>query len=269
MQYEPIKFSLGRFISGSVCLRKSIFLLLDMLLLRSWHVRKTLRRCAVELPSDASVLDAGSGMGQYTWFMSKRYKRWRIDGIDINSEQIEDCNNFFKKTGLAGRILFKIADLKTYRSTDKYNLILSVDVMEHIDDDVTVFRNFFQAMKDNGILIISTPSDKGGSDVHSNDDKSFIDEHVRDGYNINEIGKKLTDSGFKKVSASYTYGLPGHISWILSMKYPIKMLNTSYLFFLILPLYYLVFFPLSLILNFIDLCTIHKAGTGLIITARK
>ena len=48
-----------------------------------------------------------------------------------------------------------------------YNIILSVDVMEHIEEDVLVFQNFYKSLKNNGVLLISTPSDKGGSDVHN------------------------------------------------------------------------------------------------------
>ena len=141
--------------------------------------------------------------------------------------------------------------------------------MEHIEEDVLVFKNFFRALKDEGILLISTPSDQGGSDVHAESDESFIDEHVRDGYSIKEITDKLILAGFRTVTARYTYGRPGNISWRLSMKYPVKMLNISYLFFIILPFYYLVFFPVSVILNFFDIRLNHKKGTGLLVTARK
>jgi SAM-dependent methyltransferase len=107
--------------------------------------------------------------------------------------------------------------------------------MEHIEEDILVFKNFYRSLKNNGILLISTPSDKGGSDVHGNQKESFIDEHVRDGYGIKDLTGKLLLAGFKTVEACYTYGKPGNISWRLSMKYPIKMLNASYLFFLLLP----------------------------------
>ncbi len=73
----------------------------------------------------------------------------------------------------------------------------------------------------------------------------------------------------QKNKVLYTYGRPGNISWRLSMKYPIKMLNISYLFFILLPFYYLIFFPISLILNIFDLRLTHKTGTGLLVTARK
>jgi SAM-dependent methyltransferase len=269
MQYEPIKRSLGRFFAGSLFLRKTLYFLLDLLLLRTWHVKKALRKIAQQFPGDASVLDAGSGFGQYTWRMSRTNRHWRINAVDINKEQIDDCNLFFRKTGLADRVVFKTGDLTTLNEINCYNLILSVDVMEHIEEDVLVFKNFYKSLKSDAILLISTPSDKGGSDVHGSNEESFIDEHVRDGYSIKDITEKLTFAGFKTVEASYTYGKPGNISWRLSMKYPIRMLNISYLFFLLLPFYYLIFFPVSIILNIFDLSLNHKTGTGLLVTARK
>ena len=63
MQYEPIKKTLGRFFAGSQLLRKTLYFLLDLLLLRTWHVKKTLRKTSAEYPGEASVLDAGSGFG--------------------------------------------------------------------------------------------------------------------------------------------------------------------------------------------------------------
>ena len=141
--------------------------------------------------------------------------------------------------------------------------------MEHIEEDLKVFKNFYNALQNYGVLIISTPSDQGGSDVHSAEEESFIDEHVRDGYSIKDISDKLSLVGFRNIEAYYTYGKPGNISWRLSMKYPIRMLNLSYAFFIILPFYYLIVFPVSVILNFFDLYSTHRTGTGLLVTARK
>ncbi len=269
MKYEPIKKVLGRFFAGSLLLRKTLYFLLDLLLLRTWHVKKALKRIERQYPEEASVLDAGSGFGQYTWRMSRMNKLWKIDSVDINSEQIDDCNRFFKKTGLSGRVSFRVQDLTSLYECNQYNIILSVDVMEHIKEDNVVFNNFFRSLKNNGVLIISTPSDKGGSDVHNESEESFIDEHVRDGYGITDITQKLSDAGFNKIDCAYTYGKPGNLSWRLSMKYPVKMLNISYLFFIILPFYYLIFFPISIMLNILDLRLTHKTGTGLLVVATK
>jgi hypothetical protein len=144
--------------------------------------------------------------------------------------------------------------------------------MEHIEDDVQVFKNFHASLANKGMLLISTPSDQGGSDAHDHEDDSvsgFIDEHVRDGYNIEDIKNKLRIAGFKEINAQYQYGKAGSLSWLLSMKIPIKLLGVSKLFFILLPFYYLVAFPVSALLNWIDIAKEHKTGTGLIVTAFK
>ena len=269
MKYDPIKKILGRFFSKSLFSRRLFYGLLDLLLLRTWHVKKALKEVSGGMKSQSTILDAGCGFGQYTWRMQKMNREWKIDAVDIDAEHITDCEKFFTKAGLSNRVSFGVMDLTKLNAANRYNVILSVDVMEHIEDDLKVFQNFYSALKENGAIIISTPSDKGGSDVHDEGDDSFVAEHVRDGYNIDDISRKLSSAGFRNVTASYTYGKAGAISWALSMKYPIKMLNASYLFFIFLPFWYLIFFPVSLVLNYIDVKSTHKTGTGLLVKAMK
>ncbi len=269
MQYEPIKRSLGRLFSGPLFMRRVLYFILDLLLLRAWHIRKALKKIRKEIPLKANILDAGSGLGQYTWRMCRLNRHWTITGIDIDSEQVRDCEKFFRRTGMSDRVNFRTGDLVTFRTSENFDFILSVDVMEHIREDVTVFSNFNNSLKSNGLLLISTPSDQGGSDVHNENERSFIGEHVRNGYSVNEITEKLTTAGFNNIDVSFTYGRPGNISWHLTMKYPVEMLNISYLFIIVLPLYYLISFPVSVILNILDLCLTHKKGTGLLVTAKK
>ncbi len=268
MHYDPIKELLGRLFNRHPLLRRLFYRLLDILLLRSWHARKTLRRIGPSLPPKAKVLDAGMGFGQYSWWMARQFRSWKITAADIKSEQVADCNNFFRKTGMADRVQAVEADLVTWNSGDQYDLILCVDVMEHIEEDRTVFSNFRSMTATDGYLVISTPSDQGGSDVHSDGDTSFIGEHVRDGYGIGEITEKLKTAGYGEVTAYYTYGIPGSIAWRFSMKYPVMMLSASKLFFILLPFYYLAVMPFVLTLNYADLKGTHEKGTGLLVIAR-
>jgi SAM-dependent methyltransferase len=267
MQYDPIKRSLGNVFNKTPFLRKLFYKLLDMLLLRSWHIRREIREWAINRP-EAQILDAGSGFGQYTYFLSGKSKRYVITAVDVKEEQVEDCNNFFKQIKRKNA-RFEVADLTTYVKPEMYNLILSVDVMEHIEEDVLVFENFAKSLVKGGMLLISTPSDQGGSDVHGDDDTSFIEEHVRDGYNMEEIKKKILSAGFSEVKVRYSYGWAGKISWKFSMKYPILMLGKTKAFFIILPFYYLIFYPWCIVLNFIDVWSSNKTGTGLVVKAWK
>lgn len=271
MQYDPIKRSLGNLFNKTPFLRKLFYNLLDLLLLRAWHVHKELRSLTPN-PSPKergiSILDAGSGFGQYTYWMFRHFKNCNILAVDVKDEQVEDCNRFFSVLK-STNVKFEIADLTKFVKENSYDLVLSVDVMEHILEDVRVFKNFYASMKKGGMLLISTPSDQGGSDVHGDDESSFIEEHVRDGYNIKEIEDKLRSAGFSKVEARYSYGTPGKISWRLSMKYPIQLLGVSKIFFIILPFYYIIAYPVSFVLNYFDTYGNHKTGTGLIVKAWK
>jgi len=268
MHYDPIKELLGRQFNRHPLLRKLFYHLLNILLLRSWHVRKALKRIGPSIPREAKVLDAGMGFGQYSWWMARAFPQWKITAADLKSEQVTDCNTFFRRTGMAERVHSVEADLVTWNSGQLHDLILCVDVMEHIAEDRTVFSNFRRMTAENGYLVISTPSDMGGSDVHSEGDASFIGEHVRDGYGIAEITEKLHTAGYDDVTVLYSYGLPGSIAWRLSMKYPVMMLSASKLFFIILPFYYLAVMPFVLALNFSDLHGAHEKGTGLLVIAR-
>ncbi len=271
MQYDPIKHSLGKFFNRSDRLRILFYRLLDILLLRAWHVHRELRQIAQLYPENAEVLDAGFGFGQYTHFLHRLKPDWSVLGIDLKQEQVDDCNRFFAGLGTKN-IHFEVADLTQISYTNRFHLVLCVDVMEHIDEDRLVFRHYHAAMRKGGTLLISTPSDQGGSDVHQHHDqgaKGFIDEHVRDGYGMEELREKLLSAGFSQVNIRYQYGRPGRIAWKLSMKYPIIMLNTSRLFFLFLPIYYLLVFPFCLLLNAADVRIKHHTGTGLIARAVK
>lgn len=271
MQYDPIKRSLGNVFNRTPFLRKLFYRLLDLLLLRAWHVHKELRSLTRDLQKQGTpvnVLDAGAGFGQYTFWLNQRHPDWNILSIDVKEEQVEDCNRFFAQIG-SRNVRFEVGDLTKYVKPDTYDLVVCVDVMEHIEEDVLVFKNYHASMKKGGALVISTPSDQGGSDVHGEGETSFIEEHVRDGYNIKDIEDKLRSAGFSRVEARYQYGAPGKISWRISMKYPILLLGVSKLFFLIIPFYYLIAYPIAYLLNWMDVSMKHPTGTGLIVKAWK
>lgn len=270
MHYDPIKATLGRFFNQWLFTRRLFYHLLDILLLRTWHIHKALRSFFKETSNEEqlSILDAGSGFGQYTYFLARNKPQWDIHGIDIKTDEIASCTSFFAKAGLKNA-RFEVKDLTSYSAPDSYNLILSVDVMEHIQEDETVFSNFFISLKKGGMLLISTPSNLGGSDVTEAGETSFIEEHVREGYSMQEISEKLKRAGFRKITIKYTYGRPGNISWRLTMKYPIILLGKSKIFYLIIPFYYLLVMPFALILNAADVRFKHTSGTGLLVKAWK
>ncbi|HMN04851.1 MAG TPA: class I SAM-dependent methyltransferase [Flavobacteriales bacterium] len=269
MQYDPVKRRLGVVFNRTPFLRKVFYRLLDLLLLRAWHIHRELRRWAGDKRGrELAIYDAGAGFGQYSFWLSGLSPKWGITAIDVKEEQVADCNAFFQAIGRP-QVKFLVGDVTRFQRPDEFELVVCVDVMEHILEDEAALRCYSTSLKPGGMLIISTPSDQGGSDVHEEGEGSFIEEHVRDGYNIDDIRAKCLRNGFSRVEARYSYGVPGKISWRLSMKWPLLMLGASKLFFIVLPFYYLVAYPIAFVLNFLDVRMIHRTGTGLIVKAWK
>lgn len=267
MKYDSIKKVFGNIVSKRIFLRKVFYVLLNLMFLRTWHVRKAIRK--MFKPNEKlQILDAGMGFGQYTYFMAKRFKASDILAVDVKEEQVEDCRYFFTKCGLSNAS-FDIGDLTKIDLNDKFNFILCVDVMEHIDDDELVFRNFSEALKKSGKLLVNTPSNFGGSDVHDDEDESFIEEHARSGYSKEDITEKLERTGMKVINFKYTYGKFGTIAWRLGIKYPMLIVGVSKILILMLPVYYLFTLWLVLTLNWLDTITKNEEGTGIVVVAEK
>jgi len=124
-------------------------------------------------------------------------------------------------------------------------------------------------LKKGGYLLINSPSIYGGSDVHHETEESFIGEHARDGYSKEDLEAKLHPIGFSTYKSRYTYGFWGDKAWRLGIKYPMVLLSITKLFLLILPLYYLLTFPFTLIMMNLDFTTESKTGSGINFIAKK
>lgn len=268
MHYDPIKKIFGDVARGNTIFRRVFYVLLDLMFLRAWYVKRALRTLLDPKKTAFTLFDAGSGFGQYSYFLARRYPAATIHAVDVKDEQIADCSDFFTRCAL-NNISFGVEDLTQPVHTEEFDMILSVDVMEHIEDDVQVFRNFHRALKPHGIVLINTPSNLGGSDAHEDDDESFIGEHARNGYGADEITEKLKQANLRVTNISYTYGPIGMAAWRLGIKYPMQLLNVSKAFFVLLPFYYAATLWLTLILMYADYTGTNQEGAGLLVTAEK
>ncbi|MGO9481180.1 MAG: class I SAM-dependent methyltransferase, partial [Candidatus Kryptoniota bacterium] len=247
--------------------RKLLYSVLNIILLRTWHVKREIRK-VFKTTKLKKVLDAGSGPGQYSYYIAKKFGA-EVEGVDVIKKEVERCNRFAEKEALTN-LRFAVADLSDHdfseSTNEKYDLIISVDVMEHIKDDIAVFKNFAVVLRQNGKVIISTPS---AGNTHDDEKHSFVDEHFREGYSPEDISTKLAVAGLHVDKIGFTYGFGGNVYWRLIMKVPVTLLNKSSFYFAVLPLYYLVAFPLSLPFMAIDYFLPPKRGGGLLVVAHK
>ncbi len=200
--------------------------------------------------------------------MSKHLKPAEIYAVDVKEEWIKDTREFFQLEKI-NNVSFGIEDLTTINHENRFDLIVCVDVMEHIEEDVKVFQNFYKALKRGGYLLINTPSIFGGSDVHDDSDESFVGEHARDGYSSEDLEGKLKPIGYSVYRSRYTYGFWGDKAWRLGIKYPIMLVNISKFFLILLPFYFLITFLFTFIMMFLDYSSKNKVGSGITFIAKK
>jgi cyclopropane fatty-acyl-phospholipid synthase-like methyltransferase len=161
------------------------------------------------------VLDAGSGNGDHTFRLARRYTHATFHGVDVDGEHVVACQARLRATPLPN-LTFALADLTASLGTEAYDLIYNVDVLEHITDDRAALANLAQALRPGGSLIIHTPL---ASQRHwlgrFNVDRCPRADHVRQGYDEQDLQTKVQESGLEITSVRYTHGPWGTLAWEL------------------------------------------------------
>ncbi len=235
--YDPVKDRFAARIRHSRALRRVFYFLLDLFFLRSWHVRRRLRQELAANPR-AVILDAGCGFGQYDRYLLRRFPHVRIHAVDVKPDYLDACRHYFQADIAAGRIRFAESDLTIDTFPPEYDLVLCVDVLEHIEPDVQVMRTLRGALKPGGVLVMHSPSHLAEDDAEG--DPSFVGEHARPGYSREELDAKLRQAGFEGTDIRYTYGPDGHRAWEWLIKRPMLWLSAHFAWVLVLPFWYLV-----------------------------
>ncbi len=270
IEYDPVKDKFSRIIKNSKVLRRFFYFLLDLFFLRSWHIQKLLRDIGGELDEKGewTLLDAGCGFGQYDRFILNKFRNVKVHSIDVKEDYLRDCRHYFEKEIKEGRINFDRADLLQFKSSKKYDVIICIDVLEHIEEDGRVIQNLSNHLFDGGILLMHSPSHYSEED--GDDDDTFVGEHARAGYSKTDIAEKLDAADLIPEKVHYTYGYWGHKAWILSIKYPMLWFNKIGLMALIpLLVYYPIIMPFCLLMNLADLYTSNKKGNGIYALAKR
>lgn len=136
------------------------------------------------------ILEIGARLGQYQ-LLSRHKRRFLIEdyhGIDIEFE--------------GGSLNIEKADILEWDTTEKYDTILALDVIEHISyrDWLNLFEDMRRWLKTGGYLIISCPYKEKISDFHSRFLKDYRMTHVVFG-----IDKKLIHRWMPKAKFAFTW----------------------------------------------------------------
>ena len=153
------------------------------------------------ISKSSKIVEFGCGTG----FVSSYLKKlgYNPDCSDMSIQGLNYC-----KSRGSGRdyYQFNLYDPLFY---DHYDCICAFDVIEHVNDDLLVLRNFYEALKYKGILFVTVPANHG---LWSEADE--IANHKRR-YDALELQEKLESEGFRIL----------RISYFMTLLYPILYMN--------------------------------------------
>jgi SAM-dependent methyltransferase len=183
------------------------------------------------------ILDAGSGIGYYAMELNKRYPNAKIDGIDIDKYKLEFCKKLVTTNNLKN-INFQYKNLESQPLTNNiYDLIVNIDVLEHVNNYRDILKKFYSSLKPGGLLYIHTPQINQQRIFKGFFRNWHHEDHVREGFNPTDLKNELNQLGFKNIILSEGFGLWGKLAWELNT---IAMDRSLVIGSILFPIWYLI-----------------------------
>ena len=164
------------------------------------------RRLTPLLPKQATmILDAGCGRGVISRALAQRYPDAHVDAIDTEASTQERNRQIANKIGLSN-CHFEIADLTSYQREGHYDLVISVDNLEHVKDDEKVLANLYSSMQRGGILVIHVPHYYRRWPIFHWSVNFDVPGHLRPGYHLPELTERVKRAGLEILESGFSYG---------------------------------------------------------------
>lgn len=170
----------------------------------------------LDLPAESYILDAGCGHAYATFWLARHYPRYRIRAVESDPALVAAGERIASGLGLSN-VEFLLGDVSALTKVAVYDLIFSIDVLEHIVDDVGTLCTFRRALCPEGWLVLHLPR------RHQEHRRFFpvfkahtTPEHVRDEYTANEICERLDQAGFQVEKLCYGFSMWGEMAFELN-----------------------------------------------------
>lgn len=139
---------------------------------------------------DNKILDVGCGMGLMLQHLKKHGE---VFGMDFSKEAVQYCQNTFGKDNIK---YGKLPDNVPF-DNGFFDAVVALDVLEHIEDDLSSISKLYDILKDNGICLCTVPA---LDCLWSYND---IAVHHKRRYSKKELISKFEHCGFKINMCSY------------------------------------------------------------------
>lgn len=102
------------------------------------------------------ILDFGCGVGAVSLFLAKCGHK--VTGVDVSDKAIKIANKSAKLLKIDRLKFYTLKSGKKKINNKKFDLIICIEVIEHIKEDLELLIFLTKRLKKGGIFIISTPS---------------------------------------------------------------------------------------------------------------
>lgn len=249
---------------GQISFSKALFFLLlgspdAHTRVRNTHVLNLVQR--LPIPPKAQVLDIGSGEGIALFWLARHHPDWILTGIELDPLMVTCCRRAARCGGWAN-LTFVQGSATSLSEEKQFDLVLCVDVLEHISDDMGLLQQIARILKPEGYLVLHVPRWREDQwRLLSIFNKHQVDGHVRDGYTQEEIQKRLTGAGFHICEFLHTFGLWGEIAFELNMlAWQRRWLRN---------LLMLLTYPVAIPVGYLDTQQHHQRGNGFLVAAQR
>jgi SAM-dependent methyltransferase len=161
------------------------------------HTRNRASLCRFWKSGERDVLDAGCGNGYFSWLAYRSGAR--VVALNFDLDQVEKADRFL--VGYRGadrsRLRFEHRDLYDLAGeTRRFDEIICYEVLEHLNDDARVVREFHRILRPGGVLHVCCPNR-----LHPRHQAEVLDRHesgghVRPGYTEEDFRRLLEPAGF-------------------------------------------------------------------------
>lgn len=124
--------------------------------------------------TDIRILDAGSGVTFFSYFLSSHNKTVTVDCFDLDGALASIYANINRDADV--RVAFHSGDIQQLDFEDGlFDILYCISVLEHTEDFESIIREFYRTLKPNGILIVTFDiSLDGRSDIPIDTAKKLI-----------------------------------------------------------------------------------------------
>jgi len=157
-----------------------------------------------EVGEPRRIADAGSGRGVMTLACARRFPNAEVIGLDLNAAQCAVNEQIARQLGVPN-VHFSSWDVLRLEELGRFDLILSSDNLEHLDDDLSCAQVFWRALNPGGYLLVHVPHLTRNVFGWQRTNWMDIEGHVRPGYSRDGLIDLLQRAGFEIAHCVYNY----------------------------------------------------------------